>query len=335
MAKKKVFSISSSLSAGLEQTIEAAQNYSSALRIDIIPIKKIELDPDNPRTMSLTIPDILDGLRIDDPLLAAKKEDLESLETLATSIKEQGIINPILVYERNGYYRLIAGERRTLASILAGKTDIQAKILDEKPDELKVRLLQWIENIERSDLTLKERMDNLEKIIAAFAKRNDIEPAAIRITDISQLIGCVKSHAINLKAVLNADGEIKQLIAENKIKNLEKAALLTAIKSPIVKQRAINDCVAGASLKKLKQYLEHDKLKSVDKANEASAETAEAISFGSTKNIYVAKTIIKSIINHDAFLKDHFEFESLSYESPQTITQLFKRLIKKLEETHA
>ena len=45
MAKKKVFSIGSALSQGLEETIESAQNYSSELRVDVIPIKKIELDP--------------------------------------------------------------------------------------------------------------------------------------------------------------------------------------------------------------------------------------------------------------------------------------------------
>ena len=92
MAKKKVFSIGSSLSDGLEQTIVAAQNYSSALRIDIIPIKKIEFDPDNPRTLTITANDIMNGLSTDDPQYLMKSEDLASLQTLSTSIHEQGII---------------------------------------------------------------------------------------------------------------------------------------------------------------------------------------------------------------------------------------------------
>ena len=121
MAKKKVFSIGSSLSDGLEQTIVAAHNYSSALRIDIIPITKIDIDPDNPRTLTITASDIINGLSAEDPLYTKKLEDLESLQTLSKSIDEQGIINPILVYEKNGLYRLIAGERRTLASMVAKK----------------------------------------------------------------------------------------------------------------------------------------------------------------------------------------------------------------------
>lgn len=48
MAKRKVFSIGSSLSEGLERTIAAAHNYSRDLRVDVIPLNKIETDPENP-----------------------------------------------------------------------------------------------------------------------------------------------------------------------------------------------------------------------------------------------------------------------------------------------
>jgi ParB family chromosome partitioning protein len=335
MAKKKVFSIGSSLSDGLEQTIVAAQNYSSALRIDIIPLKKIELDPENPRSLSILPNDIMNGLSTDDPKYVEKSKELESLQTLSISIHEQGLINPILVYERNGLYRLIAGERRTLASVLAKKTDIQAKILDDKPDELKIRLLQWIENIERSDLTLMERIDNLEKIVSAFAKQNNIELEKVRITDISQLIGCAKSHAMNLKSVLNADLEIRQLISENKIRNLEKAALLTTIESPSLRQRAIADCVQGATLKKLKTYLEKDNFKSKPKDIAYSHDVDSfVINLGSTKNIHVAKIIFDSIVNYESFQNIASEFEMTDKDNPKMISYAFKQLIKKLEEIH-
>lgn len=335
MAKKKVFSIGSSLSDGLEQTIVAAQNYSSALRIDVIPIKKIELDPDNPRTLTITTNDMINGLSTDDPLYIQKSRDLESLQTLSTSIQEQGIINPILVYEKNGLYRLIAGERRTLASILAKKTDIQAKILDDKPDELKIRLLQWIENIERTDLTLMERMDNLEKIVLAFAKLHDLTLQKVRITDISQLIGCTKPHAINLKAVLTAAPEIKQLIADNKIRNLEKAALLTMIQSPFLREHAIADCVRGATLKRLKTYLEQDKTKlDINALAHLDDSAPLVIHFGTTKNMHVARTIFDSIVSHESFTNFVSEFEIIDRNNPKVISHAFKQLIKKLEEIH-
>ena len=74
----------------------------------------------------------------------------ESIKELSDSIKEQGVLTPLLVRRNGDGFELIAGERRTLASILAGKEDIPAKILTVKPSSLKISLLQWIENIERT-----------------------------------------------------------------------------------------------------------------------------------------------------------------------------------------
>jgi ParB family chromosome partitioning protein len=140
MAKKKVFNIGSALSSGLSETIKAAHNYSGELRVDVIPIKKIEVDPDNPRDLLIALEDLYLGISPSDTNFARKTNEQESLETLALSIKEQGIINPIIVYKHGEKYRLIAGERRTLASIMAGKVDIQAKILETKPSELKISI---------------------------------------------------------------------------------------------------------------------------------------------------------------------------------------------------
>ena len=144
MAKKKVFQISDALADGLEQTITAAHNYSGELRIDVIPIKKIETDPDNPRDLKLDFNDIYQGILESDENFTRKTEELANLQTLANSIRSQGIINPIVVYKYGEKYRIVAGERRTLASILAGKSEIQAKILDNKPNDLKISLLSNI-----------------------------------------------------------------------------------------------------------------------------------------------------------------------------------------------
>src|ERR1700678_1701155 len=111
MAKKRVFSIGTALSQGLEETIELAQNYSSELRIDVIPIKKIELDPSNPRDLLLTMDDVHHGIKPHDHDKERKSNELEGLHSIANSIKSQGIINPITVYKHGEHYRLIAGER--------------------------------------------------------------------------------------------------------------------------------------------------------------------------------------------------------------------------------
>ena len=127
MAKKKVFSIGNSLSDGLEQTFAAAHNYSSELRIDVIPITKIQPDPDNPRTLTVLLEDILNGLSESDPQFKKKSEEIESLRSLSNSIIDQGILNPIIVYEDNGQYKLIEGNEELLLQRLLKKLIFKQK----------------------------------------------------------------------------------------------------------------------------------------------------------------------------------------------------------------
>lgn len=336
MAKKKVFSIGTALAQGLEETIESAQNHSGELRVDVLPLSKVETDPENPRDLALTFQDIRNGIAGDDKDYLRKTEELESLQSIANSIKTQGIINPITVYKFGEKYRLIAGERRTLASILAGKTDIQARILDNKPDELKVSLLQWIENIERSDLSLWERIKNLEKIINAHGKMHHTSIHDMTITELSHLIGCSKPHAMHYKAVLNADSEIKKLIAENKIRNLEKAALLAEITSQEVRVGAIEACLQGATLKQLKALSTHAAPKvKTGKSTETRGRQTTAISFGVTKNIHVAKFIMDSVLNHQKISHLTPQFKAIDWNNPRSVANAFKTLLKKIEELQA
>ncbi|HEX4045642.1 MAG TPA: ParB/RepB/Spo0J family partition protein [Gammaproteobacteria bacterium] len=336
MAKKKVFSIGSALSQGLEETIESAQNYSSELRIDVIPIRKIELDPANPRDLALTMTDIQAGIPENDNEKIRKRNELDSLQSIAQSIKTQGIINPIMVYKHGEKYRLIAGERRTLASLLVGKTDIQAKILDDKPDALKISLFQWIENIERSDLSLWERLNNLEKIIGAYAQSKGLQINQVTITELSSLIGCVKSHAMNYKAILDADSELKQLIFENKIKNLEKAALIADIQLTEIKQQAVAACIAGATLKQLKQIAEQNKQNRVSiKSSERRGRQTTSVHFGGTKNINVAKVIIESLLRNSRLAQTAVPVKQVDWKNHRAVSETFKQLLKTLEKLHA
>ena len=336
MAKKKVFSIGTALSQGLEETIESAQNYSSELRVDVIPLKKIELDPTNPRDLIITMQDVQNGINDADKDKSRKLSELASLESMTHSIKTQGIINPIMVYKHGEQYRLVAGERRTLASILAGKSDIQAKILDGKPDQLKIGLLQWIENIERSDLTLWERINNLKMIVDAYAKSRNIQSTQITISELGELIGCVKSHAANYKTVLNADTELTQLIAENKIKNLEKAALISDIKEHDIRQQAVDACIAGATLKQLKNLADHAKIKPiVIKQVEKRGRQSLSINFGMTKNINVARVVIESLLANKSLAHLTSSFREIDWSDHRLVAETFKQLLRTLEKVHA
>ncbi|MEO8402623.1 MAG: ParB/RepB/Spo0J family partition protein [Gammaproteobacteria bacterium] len=338
MAKKKSFQIGNALSDGLEETMTAAHSYSGELRVDVIPIKRIETDPANPRSLMIDMNDVKSGVLKSDPNYERKIAEIESLQSIATSIREQGIINPVVVYKQGERYRLIAGERRTLASLLAGKTDIQAKILDEKPTALKVSILQWIENIERSDLTLWERLRNLEKISLAYAEKRSMLPEDITVTELSNLIGCSKPHAMNYKALLEADNVLKQFIADNEIRSIEKAAFLAGIASEDLQAQAITACIQGASLKKLKLMVEQSKsIKSIKHRlpTRSQGRQASSVSLGATKNIKVAKMILDSVLTNNSLSHIAGHFKGIDLNNYKTMSDTFKQLIKKLEELHA
>jgi len=336
MARKKVFQISNALTEGLEETVSAAHNYTGELRVEAISLKKIDMDPHNPRDLILHFDDLYNGVEKTDKDYQRKIQEIESLQTLANSIKHQGIINPIMVYKLGEKYRLIAGERRTLGSIIAGKLDIQAKILDTKPNELKISLLQWIENVERKDLSLWERLTNLEKIISADVGRNNTGLSHITATDLSRLLGCSLPHAMNYLALLNADDGLKELVRCNKIKNLEKAALIATIRLDSVKETAIEACLSGATLKKLKAISTQDKLKKNLVVHTMSLQSrgrqATVVNLGSTKKMSVARLIIESVLKHErlSYLKQHFS--ELNWDDYKSINHAFKQLLKTLEQ---
>jgi len=339
MAKKKVFQISNALTEGLEETVIAAHNYTGELRIEVISLKKIELDPDNPRDLILTFHDVMNDILKADPNYTRKIQEKNSLQTLANSIIEQGIINPIVVYKHHDKYRLIAGERRTLASLIAGKSDIQAKILDSKPDELKISLLQWIENIERKDLSLWERLKNLEKMIAAHLKRKSGAPTECRATDLSRLLGCSLPHAMNYLAVLQADNQVKALIQQHQIKNLEKAALIAAIKSEEIKQVAMTACLAGATLKKLKSIVVQEKLKrhtppSSRLLNNRGRQST-LVNLGTTRNKNAVRVIIDAVLQQKDFMYLKQDFSTVNWSDYKTVSDTFKQLLKTLEQVDA
>ena len=339
MAKKKVFQISNALTEGLEETVSAAHNYTGELRVEAISLKKIEMDPENPRDLVLTFDDLLHGIDKNDKDYTRKTEEKASLTSLANSILEQGIINPVMVYKFGDKYRLIAGERRSLASILAGKAEVQAKILDSKPNELKISLLQWMENVERKDLSLWERLRNLEKIVAAFAASNGLELRAVSPTDLSRLLGCSLPHAMNYSATLNADKTVQELIRSNKIRNLEKAALIATIRSEGIKQAAIDACLSGANMKQLKAISTQDRAKKTIVPKHLVADTrgrqASSVNLGTTKKMHVARLIIDSVLMHEkvTHLKKHFA--ELNWSDYKSINHAFKQLLKTLEQIEA
>lgn len=177
-----------------------------------LPLHKIEPNPDQPR----------------------RDFDPEELEELAESIRTHGVIQPLTVREMpNGYYQIIAGERRWRASRLAGLEEIPAVIIEA--DDKKAMELALIENLQRSDLNPVEEANGYDSLIREYgltqeeaaARVGKSRPAvanALRLLSLYEgVLDKVRSGELtagHARAILQLKSEKKQLEAAQKISAL-------------------------------------------------------------------------------------------------------------------
>jgi ParB family chromosome partitioning protein len=333
MSKKKRFGISEALTRGLSETIHVVENNSGIFRNVILPLSRIELDPDNPRKLAINLMDIRTGIASDDPLYQRKQGELERLKELAHTIKANGIINPVVVYKLGETYRVVAGERRCLASILAGKLEIEARVFNEKPKGFELKLIQWVENTAREDLTLEERLDNVRDILAEFhLQQGQVVP--VTATLLKNITGLSLSQTTYYVAALNAPEDVQTEIQNGNIRNLDKAALIASVDSIDVRRQAINACVNGSSLKEIRHIITQHKTikrnKASLQANQHGRKTVK-INMGTTLNADVIKTIIKSVVTRNEYDKYTDVFSQVNWADLRQTTKAFRKLIEIME----
>ena len=115
--------------------MQAVTGNVTQMHYDLMSIDIIKPDPSNPRNLLLTPDNLKNEIDPLDENYRIKKRELEKLLELSKSIKVVGVRNAIEVYKVDNYYRIISGERRYLASILAEQTHIPVRIV-ERPNRL-------------------------------------------------------------------------------------------------------------------------------------------------------------------------------------------------------
>lgn len=247
----------------ISRTLAIANDYAGELSIEVLPLDKIELDPENNRELALTLHDAMNGIDPSDLEYDKKKQDWKSLESLAKTILSDQLINPIFVYRYGNKCRVIAGERRTLASAIAGKKEIIARIASQRPIGTKLKVLQWIENNERSDLSLSERIATIQAIIDEYfiekGEQNNKEKITSKV--LSDLTGMSQTQARRYILILQSRPEIKQAIIEGKLENIKLIELIISIQNIEHQKLLLNASLSGSSFEaiiKLKNELECD-----------------------------------------------------------------------------
>ena len=137
---------------------------------------------------------------------ARKIFDQDSLQELAESIKMYGVIQPIVVTEKEGYYSIIAGERRWRAAKIAGLTEIPAIVRDN--DEKKNKEISLIENIQREDLNPVDKALGIKSLIDEYQLKQE---------EIAKILGKSRSGIANSIRILNLSPRVLDLAKEGKL----------------------------------------------------------------------------------------------------------------------
>ena len=144
-----------------------------------------------------------------------KNFDQESLEELAESIKEFGLIQPIVVCKKDDYYSIVAGERRWRACKIAGIEEIPVLVRDD--DEKKNQEIALIENIQREDLNPIEKASGIKNLIDRFGLRQE---------DVAKRLGKSRSAIANTVRLLNLEPRVLEFAREGKLTEGHCRALL-------------------------------------------------------------------------------------------------------------
>ena len=151
------------------------------------------------------------------PLQPRKIFDTKALDELASSIKVNGVIMPIVVNkDEQGKYMIIAGERRFRASKIAGKENIPAII--KEYDDRKIQEISLIENLQREDLN---------PIESATAMKQLMDDYGLTQEELSERIGKSRSAIANTLRLLTLDEEVVKLVSNGKLSQGHARALVT------------------------------------------------------------------------------------------------------------
>lgn len=186
-----------------------------------------------------------------------KQFNEEALEELAESIKRYGVIQPIIVTKKDGYYQIIAGERRWRASKKAGLDTISAIIRED--DEKKNKEIALIENIQREDLNAFEKAVGIKLLMDEYGLTQQ---------KVADIIGKSRSGVANTLRILNLDERVLELAKEAKLTEAHCRALLAYEDGDTQYKAALKIIEKGSSVRDVEHRTKRATSRKIDKKYE-------------------------------------------------------------------
>ncbi len=234
-------------------------------KTETVPLKQ---KPEKEKTASVAAEEgaLLIDIQLIQPNLNQPRRhfDEEELEELAASIKEYGILQPLLLKKQGPLYEIIAGERRWRAAKRAGLKEVPAIVreLDEKTS----REIAIIENIQRADLNAVEEARAYQSLIDEYGLTQE---------EVAKRVSKKRVTITNSLRLLKLEPEILELLESGKISQGHARALLGIEDSELRRSIARRCAEENLSVREIEQLVKLDKLKKAEKTKKAQGESDE------------------------------------------------------------
>lgn len=213
---------------GLGKGLDALFNENATDNNELIEVKLVDIEPNKEQPR--------------------KSFDRAALEELAASIKEHGLLQPIVVKPlTNGTYRIIAGERRWRASRIAELEKVPVIVKDLSEQE--VMEVALIENLQRQDLNPVEEALGYKTLMDTYGLTQE---------EVSRRVGKSRAAVANALRLLTLDNRMLEMLRLGKITAGQARAILSA-DDPMLRERVADMASDGASVRKLEEFVRAEK----------------------------------------------------------------------------
>ena len=257
----------------------------------LLPIHKVEPNPTQPR----------------------RDFDEEELQNLADSIKEHGVVQPLTVREtENGYYQIIAGERRWRAARLAGLWEVPAVIMEA--DDRKTMELALIENLQRQDLNPVEEALGYQTLMGEYGMTQE---------ETAQRVGKSRPTVANALRLMNLDPEVLDMVRTGKLSAGHARAVLS-IKEVKKQQEAARKIAAlGLSVRQAELLC-----KNMTREPEPKKEQTLAVNYVAECEKNLSKHLGRGVKIINGKRKGKFELEFYGQDDLQNLLDALMKLQK-------
>lgn len=169
----------------------------------------------------------------------------DELEDLTASVRERGILQPIIVRPLKGMadaYEIIAGERRWRAAQRAGLHEVP--VIQVEADDREALEIAIVENVQRSDLNAIEEAAGYERLIAEFSYTQN---------DLARVIGKSRSHVANTLRLSKLPEPVRRMVAEGAVSAGHARALLSVAEPELMARRIVDEGLSVRDIERLVQ----------------------------------------------------------------------------------